>query len=281
MKQAEQIFFKILMVLSLAVIAGVLLSLLWTIFSKGFPALSWEMVTKAPEGGYYFGKSGGILNAIVGSVYLAIGATLIATVLSLPIAFFLNIYMQRNPALASSIRFVADVLWGVPSIVYGAFGFTLMVYLGIHASLLAAILTVSLFLIPVMVRTLDEYIRTIPGGLFEASLSLGSTLSEVSYRVYFKQAFGGFVTAILLCFGRAIGDAAALLFTAGYTDLVPRSLGEPAATLPLAIFFQLSSPFPQVKERAYAAAAILTLIVLLISFASRLALHHFQKNNIK
>lgn len=281
MKQAEQIFFKILMILSLATIAGVLLSLLWTIFSKGFPALSWEMISSPPEGGYYFGKSGGILNAIVGSVYLAVGATLLSAIFSVPIAFYLNLYLRRKPSWAAAIRFVADVLWGVPSIVYGAFGFTIMIYLGIHASLLAAIFTVTLFLIPVMVRTLDEYIRTIPSGLFEASLSLGSTLSETSYKVFFKQALGGFITAILLSFGRAIGDAAALLFTAGYTDMVPQHLNEPAATLPLSIFFQLSSPFPEVKERAYAAAAILTIIVLVISFGSRLSLRQFQKHTIK
>ena len=103
----------------------------------------------------------------------------------------------------------------------------------------------------------------------EAAYALGSTKTETAYKIYFKQALPGFATAILLAFGRAIGDAASVLFTAGYTDHIPRNLGDPTATLPLAIFFQLGSPVQEVQNRAYAAAVILTFIVLCISISAR------------
>ncbi|MGN6616626.1 MAG: ABC transporter permease subunit, partial [Ilyomonas sp.] len=104
----------------------------------------------------------------------------------------------------------------------------------------------------------------------EAAYSLGSNKTETAYKVFFRQALPGFATAILLAFGRGIGDAASVLFTAGYTDHIPRNLSDPTATLPLAIFFQLSSPIEAVQNRAFAAAIILTFIVLCISITSRL-----------
>ena len=262
-------------------IAAVLLLIILTILVKGLPALSWEMVSQTPKGGFYFGKEGGILNAIVGSLYLALGSTLLALFIGLPVALYMNVHLLSRKKLVNGIRFLLDLLWGVPSIVYGAFGFTLMVYLGMRTSLLAGIITVTLLIIPIMVRSMDEVLKTVPRGLLEASLSLGSTRSETAFRVFVRQCYPGIITAILLSFGRAIGDAAAVLFTTGYTDYIPQSLGDPTATLPLAIFFQLSSPIPEVKERAYASALVLTIIILIISLLSRHLSRKFEKNKIK
>jgi phosphate transport system permease protein len=126
---------------------------------------------------------------------------------------------------------------------------------------------------------MDEVARLIPKDLKEATLSLGATRYEI-IRVMLKQISPGITTAILLSIGRAIGDAASVLFTAGYTDSIPISLSQPAATLPLAIFFQLSSPIQAVQERAYAAALILTLIVLVLSLLARFYSRKFSKNKI-
>jgi phosphate transport system permease protein len=147
--------------------------------------------------------------------------------------------------------------------------------------LIAGIITVALLITPIMVRTFDEVLSTIPKGLHEASLALGSTNAETAFKIMFKQGFSGFITAVLLAFGRGIGDAASVLFTAGYTDLIPINLDEPAATLPLAIFFQLGSPIPEVRERAFAAAAILTIIILIISLAARFISKRYSRTNIK
>ncbi len=166
---------------------------------------------------------------------------------------------------------VFDVLWGIPSIVYGAFGFTLMLMIGMRASLLGGILTLALVELPILVRTMDEVMRLIPRELTEATYSMGATRLELT-GILLRQTFPGLITAVLLAFGRGIGDAAAVLFTAGYTDNMPQSLSRPVASLPLAIFFQLSSPFQAVQERAYASALVLTVMVLVISLFTRFSL---------
>lgn len=273
----EEIIIKVLMICSLLIITGTLASILYSIFSKGIPALTWDMIFSEPKGGYYYGKEGGLANAILGSLYLAIGATFFAMLLGIPSALLMNVILRRRHKLLHSIRFFMDVLWGIPSIVYGAFGFFLMLALGMNTSLLAGIIVVGLFVTPIMIRAMDEVLQTVPVGLTEAAYSLGMTKSETSYRVFLRKIAPGMVTAILLSFGRAIGDAAAVLFTTGYTDFIPRSLGEPTATLPLAIFFQLSSPIEEVKARAYAAALILTIIILVMSFTSRGFTWYFNK----
>jgi phosphate transport system permease protein len=238
------------------------------------------MLTQTPKGGFYLGKEGGILNAIVGSLYLAIGGTLIALVLALPMALYLEAYARRS-RWADLVRLSLDVLWGIPSIVYGAFGFTLMLAVGLRASLLGGIITLALVELPIMTRAIDEVIRNMPFDLEQASYALGSTRLETATKVVTRQMLPGIITAVLLAFGRGIGDAAAVLFTAGYTDRMPTSLFRPVASLPLAVFFQLSTPFPEVQRRGYASALILTALILIISLGSRWLSSRLAKFTIK
>lgn len=269
-RKFEEKFFRVLTAIVTAIIVFVLAHILYTIISKGFSSLSWQIISQEPKGGFYLGKEGGILNAIAGSFYLAVSATLLSFIVSLPVALFINIYLIKYKRTLNGIRFFLDVLWGIPSIVYGAFAFTLMMYLQMRSSLGAGIITVAAMISPIMIRAMDEVLKTIPIGLQEASYSLGSTKTETAYKVFFRQAMPGFATAVLLAFGRGIGDAASVLFTAGYTDHIPRNFSDPTATLPLAIYFQLGSPIEEVQNRAYAAAIILTIIVLFISITARL-----------
>jgi len=279
-RRLEEGFFKALMYLSTFVVVGSLLLIILTIIWKGLPSLSLSMITKTPQGGYYLGKEGGILNAIVGSLYLAGGATLLAIVLSLPVVLYLNLYTRTYSPLANFVRFSFDVLWGIPSIVLGAFGFVIMVFLGLKTSLLAGIITVALLEFPIMGRAMDEVIRLVPRDLKDASYSLGATKLETALKVIVKQSLPGILTGVLIAFGRGIGDAASVLFTAGFTDRVPTSLLQPAATLPLAIFFQLGTPFPEVRQRAYASAAVLTIIILIISLVSRSLVKRYTKHTV-
>lgn len=272
-------FFKLLMLISFALVAGSLALILWTIISKGLPSLSWEMLTQIPQGGYYLGKGGGILNAILGSLYMAGGGTVLALVIGLPIALYLETYLGKS-AWGYYVRMALDVLWGIPSIVYGAFGFIFMLAVGLRASMLGGMMTLALLELPIMTRAMDEIIRMMPQDLAQAALALGSTRLEVATRVVTRQMLPGLVTAILLAFGRGIGDAASVLFTAGYTDRLPTSLLRPVASLPLAVYFQLSMPYPEVQKRAYAAALILTLIVLAVSLGSRWLAGRLNKNVI-
>lgn len=279
-QKIEERFFKALMVLSTFFILAILAIIIYSIFEKGIRSISWEMLTKVPSGGYYYGRGGGILNAILGSLALASGATVLAFFFGLPVALYINVFLIRHKRVVGMVRFLLDLIWGIPSIVYGAFGFTLMIFFGLQTSLLAGILTVTLFILPIMIRSIDEILRTTPIGLQEASYSLGSNKSETAFKILTRQSVSGIITAILLSFGRAIGDAASVLFTAGYTDHLPNGLLEPVATLPLSIFFQLASPVPEVQNRAYASALVLTLIILVVSLFSRGLGKRYHKTKI-
>jgi phosphate transport system permease protein len=279
-KMRERIF-RVLMALSMLVVVGCLVLIIGTIIWKGLPAMNLAMITQTPKGGYYLGREGGILNAIVGSLYLASGATILAILFSLPVVLYINVYAKRKSRLASLTRFSMDVLWGIPSIVYGAFGFIIMIFFGLKSSLLAGILAVGLLEFPIMARAADEVIRLVPRELVEASYSLGATRLETALKVVVRQCLPGLLTAVLIAFGRGIGDAASVLFTAGFTDRIPTSLLQPAATLPLAIFFQLGTPFPEVQQRAYASAAILTVLILVISLVARGLGRRYTRHVIK
>ena len=278
-KKVREIVAKSFMWMAMFVVFGLVISVIWTVFSKGVKAMSWDMVSKLPGGGFYIGKEGGFLNAIVGSLYIVGTSTALGLIVSIPVVFFLNVYLQRDSKLAYAARMAFDVLFGVPSIVYGAFGFTIMIYFGLRTSLLGGIIVITLLIIPIFIRTMDEATRNLPRDILDASFALGATRWE-TLKVVLRQIAPGIATATLLSVGRAIGDAASVMFTAGYTDSIPTSLSQPAATLPLAVFFQLQSPIPEVVDRAYAAALVLTVIVLILSIAGRFITNRFSKNKV-
>lgn len=278
-KLTEKIFIA-LMLISLGAVVLSLLGILGIIAYRGVTSISWSMVTQLPKGGYYMGKEGGILNAIVGSLYLGLGAATLALLLGLPIAFALQKEYIR-PRWADLIRLSLDILWGTPSIVYGAFGFIVMLALGLRASLIGGIIALTLLMLPIMTRAIEEALRMVPKELKESAYALGATRFETSFGIIARQALPGIVTGVLLAFGRGVGDAASILFTAGYTDYLPRSIFDPVASLPLAIFFQLGTPVPEVQRRAYGAALILLVIVLIASLSARYLSKRLSKNTIR
>ncbi|HET7375562.1 MAG TPA: phosphate ABC transporter permease PstA, partial [Anaerolineae bacterium] len=279
-RHIEENIFKVLMIGSFWLVAGSLGLILLTVIVKGLPGLTLEMLTQSPKGGFYLGKEGGILNAIVGSLYLAGGATILALIISLPIVLYLTVYARKERWLFM-VRLALDVLWGIPSIVYGAFGFIVMLALGIRASLLGGIIVLTILELPIMARAMDEIIRIMPREMNEATLALGATRLEVALTVIVRQALPGILTAMLLAFGRGIGDAASVLFTAGYTDRMPDGLLRPVASLPLAVFFQLGTPYPEVQQRGYTSALVLTVIVLIISLTARWLSQRLSRNVVR
>ena len=277
-KYIEEKIFKVLMYLSLLIVAGFVFSVLWSILRKGLPVLTWEMVSSLPGSGFYVGKDGGFLNAIVGSLYIVLGATFIGLLISIPVVFYLNVYLKKDSKFGYIARLAFDVLFGIPSIVYGAFAFTIMILVGIRASLLGGIIVETLLIVPILIRSMDEVARTIPKDLLEAAYSLGAT-RIATIGVVVRQIAPAIATATLLSIGRAMGDAAGVMFTAGFTDYIPESLTDKAATLPLSVFFQLSAPQIEVQNRAYAAALVLTIIILILSLSGRFIMRYFSKNN--
>ncbi|OJU48349.1 MAG: phosphate ABC transporter permease [Bacteroidales bacterium 45-6] len=280
MRFIEEKIFKVLMLLATLVVFALVGNIIYTIVSRGLPALNWDMITKLPSGGFYIGGEGGVLNAIVGSLYIVGASTLLGLAISIPVVFYLNVYLSKTSKLAYISRLSFDILFGIPSIVYGAFAFSIMIYFGLRTSLGGGVLVITLLIIPIFIRSIDEVARQLPKELLDASYSLGSTKLETITLVV-RQIAPGIATATLLSVGRAIGDAAGVMFTAGFSDSIPTSLTQPAATLPLSVFFQLSSPSADVQDRAYASALLLTIIVLILSVLGRFLSSRFSKNRIK
>ena len=275
----EEKFFKVLMIISLIAIPLLTLSMITTIFIRGHKVLTWEMVSSLPGGGFYIGKEGGFLNAIVGSIYITGASALLGLLVSIPVVFYINIWLKETSRFAKWVRTIFDVLFGVPSIVYGAFGFTIMIYFGLKASLGGGIIAITLLIIPIFIRSMDEVAVRVPKDILTAAYSLGATKTEVMF-VVLRQIAPGIATATLLSIGRAIGDAAAVMFTAGFSDNIPTSFSQAAATLPLSIFFQLGAPQSAVQDRAYAAAVVLTVIVLVLSISGRIISSKFSKHKV-
>lgn len=278
-RHLEERIFVALMRLCMVGAAAALSMILAVIFWRGVGALSIEMLTQPPRGSFYLGGGGGIANAIAGSMLLALGATAVAFCLATPLVLYLHAYAGRS-RVANWVRLTLDVMWGVPTIVYGAFGFSLMIVLGLRASLLAGIIALSFVVLPILARTLDEVMRMIPRQLAETGFALGATRLEMA-GLLLRQALPGLFTALLLAFGRGIGDAASVLFTAGYTDNMPSGLFAPVASLPLAVFFQLGTPFPAVHARAYASALVLTVIILVISLVAHLSMRRLGRHVVR
>jgi phosphate transport system permease protein len=270
-RRLEELFFKGLMLAACLAVLGSLVGVVGIVLVKGLPVFHLRMLFQGSAGGSSLGQEGGILNAIIGSLLLGLGGTLGALVLALPIVSFLQRDYGGRRLLGRFTRLGLDVLWGIPSIVYGAFVFALMLVLGMRASLLAGIVVLTLVELPIMARAMDEVMRLVPPELKEASYSLGANRLETTRRVVWRQCLPGFITAMLLAFGRGIGDAAAVLLTAGYSEYLPRSIMDSVASLPIAVYVQYNSPFPEVQQRAYASATVLLIIVLLVSVVSRLA----------
>ena len=277
-KFIEEKVVKALMWVSVSLVILVVASIVCTIFVKGFGSLSWDMVTKVPGRNWNTTDDGGFINAIWGSVIVVAPATLIAMVVSIPVVFYMNLYRRRSNWLSYVARLAYDVLYGIPSIVYGAFAFMIMVMVGMRASVLGGIIVSTLLIIPMFIRNGDEISKSVPDDMIDAAYSLGATKWE-TLQVVVRQVLPGMATATLLAVGKAIGDAAAVMFTAGFSDSMASSLSSPTATLPLAIFNWVTMPDP-FPGRAYAAALVLTVIVLILSLGGRWITNHFTKNNL-
>lgn len=277
-KFIEEKVVKALMWVAVSLVVLVVASIICTIFVKGFGSLSWDMVTKVPGRNWNTTDDGGFINAIWGSIIVVAPATLIAMVVSIPVVFYMNLYRRRSNWLSYVARLAYDVLYGIPSIVYGAFAFMIMVMVGMRASVLGGIIVSTLLIIPMFIRNGDEISKSVPDDMIDAAYSLGATKWE-TLKVVVLQVLPGMATATLLAVGKAIGDAAAVMFTAGFSDSMATSLSSPTATLPLAIFNWVTMPDP-FPGRAYAAALVLTVIVLILSLGGRWITNHFTKNNL-
>ena len=256
------------LVMSLVTMAFGLLFLawiLWTLFQAGFHALSPDLFTKMTPPP---GSSGGLLNAIAGSVLMATMGTLIGT----PVGILAGIYLAeygRRGWLAPVTRFINDILLSAPSIVIGLFIYEIYVFRVGHFSAWAGAFALALIVVPVVVRTTENMLKLVPDSLREAAAALGTPQWKMILMVTLRAVKAGIITGVLLAVARISGETAPLLFTALNNQFWTSNFNAPMANLPIVIFQFAMSPYSDWQQLAWAGALLITLAVLLLNVLAR------------
>ncbi|MGI6487859.1 MAG: phosphate ABC transporter permease PstA [Syntrophomonadaceae bacterium] len=239
---------------------------------KGVGCISWEFLTEIPS---RMGKEGGISSAIVGTLYL----TLVALVLSVPLgvgaAVYLTEYQPRVSRFTRLVELSAEALAGIPSIVFGLFGFVFFViFLGWGWSVLSGGLTLALMILPTIMRTSQEAITAVPVEFRENSLALGATKWQTTSKIVIPSALPGIITGVILSIGRSVGETAAVLLTAGSALGMPVLPTDPARSMAVHLYFLASEGISM--ERAYGTALLLIIMILIINYLANLSLRRFS-----
>lgn len=252
-----------LLALSAAITLAVLCALLLFILVKGLPQVGWEFLTGMPR---RMGRLGGIWPTIVGTVYLAVVALLVAAPVGVAAAVYLAEYAPPG-RLTRAYRFGTETLAGVPSIIFGLFGFaTFVIFLRLGWSVLSGGLTLALMILPTVIRTAEEALKAVPRSYREGSLALGATKWQTVWRVVLPSALPGILTGLLLGLGRAVGETAAVLLTAGSSLTIPLTPLDPARTMSIHLYILAVEGIS--LERAYATAAVLVVTILILNLAA-------------
>ena len=248
----------------------VLVFIIAFVLVKGLPGVTWEFLSSAPKD---MGKAGGIFPTLVGTVLLPLLAIAIALPLGVGTAVYLTEYTRENQ-LTRALRFGTDCLAGIPSIIFGLFGFIFfVVMLKMGWCLLSGALTLAIMVLPTIIRTSEEAIRSVPNAYREVSFSLGATRWETVLKVVLPNALPGIVTGMILGIGRSIGETAAVIFTAGSSLRMPMSVFDSVRTM--SVHFYILAREGISNENAYATAAVLIISVLLINLVAYSMMHRF------
>jgi phosphate transport system permease protein len=249
-----------------AVVAvSVLFFILGYLVYHGGASINWNFFTKLPTP---VGETGGgMANAIVGSAKLL----LLASLIGVPIGFFGAIYLAEfsGSTIAFIVRYAADLLNGVPSIVIGIFAYGLVVLPFKHFSTLAGGFALGLMMIPITLRSTEEFLHAVPRELREGAMALGASKSRTIATVIVPAAYRGVVTAILLALARVAGETAPLLFTAFGNRFWSPGWGQPTASLPVMIFTYAIAPYEDWHRQAWAAGLVLLGLILVVNIVAR------------
>jgi phosphate transport system permease protein len=268
--RVEQKIVRVILCLFTFITVAILVFIMIFILRKGLPVVSWEFLSKNPLD---MGKSGGIFSTIIGTIALTFMALLVATPLGVGTAIFLTEYTFES-RLTRVIRFGAECLAGIPSIIFGLFGFILFVTkLKFGWSILSGGLTLAFMILPTIIRTSEEAVRAVPGSYRQVSYSLGSTKWQTVTRVVLPSALPGIVTGVILSIGRSIGETAAVIFTAGSALRLPSSLFSSSRTM--AVHFYVLAREGISMSKAYGTAAVLVLAILVINLVTYYLMEKF------
>lgn len=264
-KRNQWIAFSLLTLATVFTIV-ILLAILFYVMSQGLEMISWEFLTENPRN---MGSEGGIYPAILGTVYLVGVTLLIATPIGVGTAIYLNEYTREGP-FKKTIRFTTEALAGIPSIVFGLFGFVFFVillepYTG-GWSILSGSLTGVIMILPVIIRASEEALRNVPDALREGSLALGTTRWYTIKKTVLPIAIPGILSSIILSIGRVVGETAAFLLTLGGSLLLPRTLFDGSRTLSLHLYMVAMETGNM--DMALGTGAVLIILVLIINFTA-------------
>lgn len=266
-----EIFCAFAVVLALVPLALIL----FYVVKEGFSSLNLAFFTHMPKP---VGETGGgMANAIVGTLILVALAALFAV----PIGCMTGIYLSEYPGgkFADVVRFSADVLNGVPSIVIGIFAYGLVVLPVKRFSAIAGGVALGILMLPIIVRTTEELLRLVPNGLREGALALGATRSRAVFSVILPAALPGILTGILVALARVAGETAPLLFTAFNNTFFSTKITQPMASLTVQVYTYANSAFDDWHRQAWAGAFLLVLIILTLSIVARLAVRRLERMN--
>jgi len=253
-----------------AITFAVLVFILAFILAHGLPHVTWTFLTQSPTS---MGREGGIFPMIVGTILVAALAVLVAAPIGVATAVYLTEY-TREGRLTTVIRFGADCLAGVPSIIFGLFGFVFFaITLGMGLSVLSGSLTLALMVLPTIIRTSEEAIRAVPYAYREVSFGLGSTRWQTVIHVVLRSALPGISTGIVLSLGRSISETAAVMLTAGSALRLPRSLFDSSRTLALHFYIRAREGISM--PNAYATASVLIIAILALNLLSYWLMRRF------
>jgi phosphate transport system permease protein len=251
---------------------GILFFIIFVVFVNGLPQISWEFLSTNPVD---MGRSGGILATIVSTLYIIVIALLFATPLGLGTAIYLTEYTREGP-VTRIIRFGTECLAGIPSIILGLFGFAIFVMaFGWGWSLLSGGLTLSVMLLPTIIRTSEESILAVPREYREVSFSLGLGKWQTITRIVMPSALPGIATGIVLSIARSIGETAVIIFTAGSSLRFPKTIFESGRTL--AVHFYILAREGISMPMAYGTAAVLIIVILIINMSAYVMMRYFLK----
>lgn len=247
-----------------------LVFIIFFVLEKGLPVLNLEFLTTNPQD---MGKSGGIFPTIIGTIILPLFALAIAT----PLGIFTSVYLceyTRETRITKIIRFATDCLAGIPSIIFGLFGYIFFVNtLEMGWSILSGSLTLAVMVLPTIIRTSEEAIRSVPKVYRDVSFALGASRWQTVKKVVLPNALPGIVTGIMLSIGRSIGETAAVIFTAGSSLRIPTSLFDSTRTM--SVHFYILAREGISTENAYGTAAAMIIAVLAINLIAYWTMHKF------
>ncbi len=250
------------------VAAGILIFILGYLFIHGAASLNWNFFTKLPTP---VGETGGgMANAIVGSAKLL----LIASFIGIPIGFLAGVYLSEfgEGVFAFAVRYVTDLLNGVPSIVMGIFAYTIIVLPQKHFSTWAGGIALGVMMIPIAVRSSEEFLRAVPKALREGSMALGASRAQAIFTVVIPAAKNGIITGVMLNIARVSGETAPLLFTSFSNRYWSEGLNQPTASLPVMIYTYAVAPYEDWHQQAWSAGFVLLTLVLGVNVFARLVL---------